>query len=157
MFSLEVLIMISAIVFCIGGLLGAFISRSMFPPEQQKALEESLSNSRKELDQYQKDVAQHFAETAQLVNNLTQSYKNVHDHLASGALQLTNAEITQSMIAAGDQKLGLEAQESLDEQQVQAPRDWAPKAPGQTGTLSEEFGLDDSIEQHSPNDNKHSA
>ncbi|WP_370981397.1 YhcB family protein [Agaribacterium sp. ZY112] len=142
MFSLEVLIMVSAIVFCLGGLLGAIISRSIFPPEQQKQLEENLNNSRKELDQYQRDVAQHFAETAQLVNNLTQSYKSVHDHLATGALQLTNAEITQSMLSAGDESLGLDTPEQLEEQHIEPPRDWAPKPAGQTGTLSEEYGLE---------------
>lgn len=149
MFSVEVLIMISAIVFCLGGLLGAFISRTMFPPEQQKMLEESLSSSRKELDQYQREVAQHFADTAKLVQNLTQGYKEVHDHLANGALQLTNSEITQQILEAGDKSLGIDSPESLNEQHVEAPRDWAPKVPGQTGTLSEEYGLADSNEQNS--------
>ena len=142
MFSLEVLLMIAAIVFCVGVLLGAIISRSMFPPEQQKSLEESLKNSRQELDNYQKDVAKHFADTAELVHNLTRSYKSVHDHLAKGALSLTNAEITHQILSAGDKSLGLEATEVLDDQEhVEPPRDWAPKVPGQTGTLSEEYGL----------------
>lgn len=143
MFSVEFLIMVSAFVFCAGALLGAIVSRTMFPPEQQKQLEESLKTSRQELDQYQREVAQHFADTAKLVNNLTQSYKDVHDHLAGGALQLTNPEITQQMLEAGDKSLGLEAQDSLNEHDVQAPRDWAPKVPGSAGTLSEEYGLGD--------------
>ena len=147
MFSVEFVIMVSAIVFCVGGLLGALISRTMFPPEQQKQLEESLKTSCQELDQYQREVAQHFADTAQLVNGLTQSYKNVHDHLASGALKLTNPEITQQMLEAGDKSLGIDAPEDLDEQSVQAPRDWAPKMPGDAGTLSEEYGLVDDEEE----------
>ena len=150
MFSFEVLIMVSAIVFCVGGLLGAIISRTMFPPEQQKQLEESLNTSRQELEQYQREVAQHFADTAHLVNNLTQSYKNVHDHLAGGALKLTNPEITQQMLEAGDNSLGIDSSEELDKQNVEAPRDWAPKMPGQTGTLSEEYGLDDQDENDTP-------
>ncbi len=149
MFSLEVLIMVAAIIFCIGGLLGALISRTMFPPEQQKQLEESLKTARQELDQYQREVAQHFADTAELVHNLTRNYKDVHDHLAKGALNLTNPEITRQMMAAGDKSLGIEASADIDEQQVEAPRDWAPKVPGQTGTLSEEYGLDD-IERTEP-------
>lgn len=146
MFSLEVLIMACAIVFCLGGLLGAIISRSMFPPEQQKMLEESLKTSRSELDHYQREVSQHFAETAQLVQNLTESYKGVHDHLATGALKLTNPEITQQILEAGDKGLGIDAPDSLNEQEVQAPKDWAPKMPGQAGTLSEEYGLIDTEE-----------
>lgn len=142
MFSLEFLIMVTVIVFCLGSLLGAFISRSFFPPEQQKQLEQNLQSSREELEQYQQDVAQHFADTAKLVQNLTESYKDVHDHLASGALKLTNPEITQRVLAAGDKNLGIEAQEGLEDQVVEAPRDWAPKTPGQAGTLSEDYGLE---------------
>lgn len=141
MFSVEFLIMVSVLVFCVGALLGAVISRVMFPPEQQKKMEENLKASRQELDQYQQEVAQHFADTAQLVNNLTQSYRDVHDHFAGGALKLTNPEITQKILEAGDSSLGIEAQNSLNEHDVQAPRDWAPKVPGSTGTLSEEYGL----------------
>lgn len=152
MFSLEVLLMACVIVFCVGGLLGAFISRSIFPPEQQKILEESLSSSRKELDHYQREVAQHFADTAELVQNLTKSYKDVHDHLAKGAVNLTNAEITQQILKAGDDSIGIDAKESLGEHTLEVPRDWAPKSPGQTGTLSEEYGLND-IEH---NDSTHS-
>ncbi len=143
MFSLEFLILISAIVFCVGGLVGALISRSMFPPEQQKQLEESLRTSREELDQYQREVAKHFADTAQLVHKLTESYKDVHDHLAKGALSLTNPEITQQMLAAGDKTLGIEVEDTLDNEKVEAPKDWAPKKPGSAGTLSEEFGLEE--------------
>lgn len=147
MFSLEAVFMISAIAFCVGGLLGAFISRSLFPPEQQKILEENLQASKQELDQYQREVAEHFASTAKLVQNLTRSYKEVHDHLASGALKLTSPEITQQVLAAGDETLANSALESLEDQQVEAPRDWAPKVPGQEGTLSESFGLSSENEE----------
>jgi len=139
--SLEAVFMISAIVFCVGGLLGAFISRNLFPPEQQKMLEENLQNTKQELDQYQREVAEHFAETAKLAQNLTQSYKEVHDHLSKGALQLTSPEITQQVLAAGDKSLGISSPEVLEDQEVEPPRDWAPRVPGQSGTLSEDYGL----------------
>ncbi len=155
-FSLEALIMVCAITLCIGGLIGAVISRTLLPPEMQKDLEQRLQSSREELDQYQHDVAQHFADTSKLVANLTRSYKDVHDHLAKGAIELTNAEISKKIIEAGDPHLGLEAKEALDEVSFEAPKDWAPKTPGQAGTLSEEFGLsdhheDDNIEQLTAN------
>lgn len=137
-----ILIMVGAITFCVGGVLGALISRSLFPPEQQKLLEDSLSSTRAELEKYQHDVAQHFADTAALVNNLTQSYREVHEHLARGAVQLTSAEIGREILRAGDETLGIEAKDLLQEH-VEAPRDWAPKAPGQKGALSEDYGLDD--------------
>ncbi|WP_246434535.1 YhcB family protein [Teredinibacter haidensis] len=152
MFSLEILVMVSAIVFCVGGLLGAVISRTLMPPEQQKELEKSLQLTRQELNQYQQDVAQHFAETSKLVHNLTQSYKDVHEHLAKGAVQLTNSEISRQILEAGESTLGIEVGNSIEEVQPQAPRDWAPKTPGQTGTLSEEYGLSDDPSQTETNE-----
>ncbi|MFT7559841.1 MAG: uncharacterized membrane-anchored protein YhcB (DUF1043 family) [Flavobacteriales bacterium] len=142
MVSFGILIMVGAIALCIGGLVGALISRSLFPPEQQKKLEESLSSTRNDLQKYQSDVANHFAETAKLVNTLTDSYKDVHEHLARGATKLSNAEISREMLRAGDEKLGISPGDILQEG-VQPPKDWAPKIPGQTGTLSEEYGLDE--------------
>ena len=144
MFSLETVLMIGAIVFCVGALLGAIISRAFIPPQKQKGLEASLSAARDELSLYQKDVADHFAETSQLVNNLTNSYKDVHQHLAKGAVRLTNAEISQQILDAGDPELGLETKdETLQVHMFEPPRDWAPKTPGSKGALSEEYGLDD--------------
>lgn len=148
MFSLEILLMISAIVFCVGGLIGAVISRSLVPPEQQRDLEKSLDLARQELNQYQQEVAQHFADTSKLVNNLTQSYREVHEHLAKGAISLTNSEIGRDMLATGDPHLGIEAKFEMDDIKYEAPKDWAPKTPGQKGTLSEDYGLKDDDELH---------
>ena len=146
MFSLETLIMVSAIVFCIGGLLGAVISRTLLPPEMQKDLEHRLESSRGELEKYQQDVAQHFAETSQLVANLTQSYKEVHDHLARGAINLTNSEISKKILEAGDSKLGIEASDAMEDTQIEPPKDWAPEA----GALSEDYRLNDDNAEEDP-------
>lgn len=147
MVSLEALVMVSAVVFCVGGLVGAIISRTLIPPAQQKELENSLAAARKELDNYHQDVAQHFAETSRLVNNLTQSYKDVHEHLARGAIQLTNPEISKQILAAGDDQLGIEAHDLISEEGFHPPKDWAPKPPGRAGTLSEEYGLQDELDE----------
>lgn len=50
------------------------------------------------------------------------------------------------MLEAGDGNIGVEAGALLAETTVLPPRDWAPKTPGQKGTLSEEFGLLDEAE-----------
>lgn len=146
-FSLETLIMVGTILFCVGGLLGAVISRTFMPPTMQQDLELRLNNSRTELDKYQQDVAQHFADTSKLVSNLTRSYKEVHDHLAKGAFKLTNAEISKKILDAGDSSVGIEGKDALNELSFEPPRDWAPKSPGQAGTLSEEFGLVENTEE----------
>ncbi|SMF51200.1 hypothetical protein SAMN02745866_03231 [Alteromonadaceae bacterium Bs31] len=143
MFSLEILVAVGAVAAIIGALIGAIASRRLVPPEQQKELEQSLQLTRQELNKYQQDVAHHFAETSRLVNNLTQNYKDVHEHLAKGAVQLTNAEISKSFISGGDTALGIEVGEAINEVQPEPPRDWAPKTPGEAGMLSEEYGLSD--------------
>lgn len=146
MFTPETLIMVGAIVLCIGGLIGAVISRKFIPPEHQKELELNLQSAREDLKQYQQDVAQHFEETSRLVHNLTQSYREVHEHLARGAIHLTNSDISRQILEAGDGKLSAKAGAMLEETTVLPPKDWAPKTPGQAGTLSEEFGLNDDAE-----------
>lgn len=142
MYSLETMIMIAAIVFCVGALLGAIISRTLIPGNRQKGLEANLDATRNELNRYQTDVAEHFEHTSELVNKLTQSYKDVHQHLAKGAIQLTNAEIGQQILEAGEE-LQLQDKKTLDPKEFEAPKDWAPKSPGEKGTLSEEYGLDE--------------
>jgi len=137
--------MVGVIAFCVGGLVGAVISRTLMSPEKQKELEQSVHLTRQELNQYQQDVAQHFAETSKLVNNLTQSYKEVHEHLAKGAIQLTNAEISQRILAAAEGALSLRG-ESIDGVKPEPPKDWSPK----TGNLGEDFGLTE--DQNSPED-----
>lgn len=146
MFSLEFLIMAGTILFCLGGLLGALLGRTLIPTGNQKSLETNLQTARDELRHYQQSVASHFAETSHLVHNLTESYKDVHDHLAKGAITLTNAEITEKMIAAGEASLGLEAEDALKQHRVEQPKDWAPKA----GTLREDYGFDDFDTEISP-------
>ncbi len=142
MVSWEEVIVISSITLFIGGIIGVIIGRSL-TPKLQKSLELRLQESKEELDQYQHDVAQHFADTAKLVTNLTQSYKDVHDHLSKGAVELSSAEIAKQVVNAGDSALGIEAQGAVEDIHFEAPKDWAPKVPGQAGTLSEEFGLND--------------
>jgi uncharacterized membrane-anchored protein YhcB (DUF1043 family) len=56
---------------------------------------ERLQEAEQELSSYRDDVTKHFTETSRLVNNLTQSYRDVHEHLASSAMKLTNPAISQ--------------------------------------------------------------
>lgn len=54
---------------------------------------------------YRKDVAKHFVGTAGLVNNLTQSYKAVYDHLEEGAHSLIGEEFRKELGQASDPAL----------------------------------------------------
>jgi uncharacterized membrane-anchored protein YhcB (DUF1043 family) len=58
----------------------------------------SAAELRQQHDQFREQVTDHFAETAELVNKLTDSYKDVFDHLSSGAQQLADMEKLQQRL-----------------------------------------------------------
>ncbi len=154
MFTLSTLIIAVIAALVTGAAVGALLVKSLHPQEQQnREMETRLDKAETKLTDYQQEVSEHFAETSQLVNNLTQSYKDVHEYLANSALKLTNPDISRQLIEAGDGKLISSAatQEKSDEEGTEAPRDWAPKNPGDTGQLSEEFGLDNKHEEELKN------
>lgn len=144
MFSLDIVIAISLVCAVIGVAIGVVIARSWVPPEQQKALENRLSSAKQELDSYQQEVSKHFIETSRYVSELTQSYRELHEHLSKGALNLTSSDIGRQMLAAGDQ----EHEVNIEPSKVEPPKDWAPPR----NTLREDFGLNESDDSLPPTD-----
>ncbi|WP_439133196.1 YhcB family protein [Pseudomaricurvus sp.] len=148
MFTLSTLIITAIAALLIGGALGAILTKSLHPDEKQnRELENRVNKAEDKLKDYQQDVTEHFAQTSQLVNSLTQSYKEVHEYLADSALKLTNPDISRQLIDAADGKLlpaSSKAKDtsSRDEHGTMAPRDWAPRGADGKGQLSEDFGLD---------------
>ncbi len=143
MYTLSMLIIATLVALIIGGLIGTAITKSMQPnPQEHKDLEARLKQAETKLQGYQQEVSDHFSETSLLVNRLTHSYKEVHEHLANSALKLSNSEVSRQLIDAGDGTL-LETipEDAPDEELAEAPKDWAPKQPGDAGQLSEDFGL----------------
>ena len=58
--------------------------------------------------QFREEVNQHFVETAELINHLTDSYKAVFDHLSQGAERLVEDQVVQErMPKVGDQEVRL--------------------------------------------------
>ncbi|VAW40801.1 hypothetical protein MNBD_GAMMA01-257 [hydrothermal vent metagenome] len=58
----------------------------------------SIAEVEEKLNDYQQDVVQHFEQTADLVDELTQSYKKVFDHLGKSARELMTDEQIQIQI-----------------------------------------------------------
>ncbi len=146
MFTLSTLIGVAVLMLVIGCVIGALMVRTLSPQEQKsRNLESKLQESEKKLTQYQQEVTEHFAQTAKLVNTLTQSYRDVHEHLSSDALKLANVDISRQLLkdASSDSDNLLNSDSDMAEEDFQPPRDWAPKTPGSEGTLSENFGLRD--------------
>ena len=84
---------ISIISLVAGAMIGALAYR-LFAPSVQKAgkIKTELDVAREELDSYKTSVNQHFDKTSELVNNLTQDYVKVYQHLAEGAQTLGDSK-----------------------------------------------------------------
>ncbi|MGS2724191.1 YhcB family protein [Porticoccus sp. GXU_MW_L64] len=136
-------VVITALICLVAGaVIGMLLSR-LTNPEQQKVreLESKLQQAENSLKDYQQEVTEHFIQTSGLINNLTQSYKAVHEHMASSAMHLANPDISRQLVNAGTGKLTDNSSEPLAGTPPEPPKDYAPKAPG--GVLSEEYGLKD--------------
>lgn len=145
---MEDLWLISIISLLIGAVIGFLMGRSGNTSNRQAELAEQLDSTTKELENYKEEVNEHFEKTAALVNNLTNSYKEVHEHLATGAVDLCKAgTIDLALEPAMHAKIENqdnepeEPSEKTEEVTADIPRDYAPKSPEDEGTLSETFGL----------------
>ncbi len=82
-------VLIALLMLGIGIGLGVAIGRSMYSTEDHsEALQQEMDQLKKEYDDYRNSVNQHFATTSDLVNELTNSYRKVYQHLATGAQTL---------------------------------------------------------------------
>lgn len=143
------LLSIAALV--IGAIIGFLMGRSGGNNNKQAELAQQLENAQQELENYRAEVAEHFEKTASLVNNLTNSYKEVHEHLATGAQGLCQpGTINMALEPAMSPKLektdiseetSAPREKPESDTDIEPPRDYAPKAPEDEGTLSETFGL----------------
>ncbi len=151
MFSLLTTILVAATTLVIGGVLGGLLTRKLSSQEKKaQSLQAEVEKHKKQLSEYQQQVNDHFATTAKLVNQLTQNYRDVHEHLASDALKLANMDISRQLISdTNNDHIGIN-ERKLNEQIVEPPKDWAPKTEGEEGMLSESYGLKDEEEISPP-------
>lgn len=104
---------------------------------------EELENRIQELQRFHADyrehVSEHFNTTAELVQQMTDSYRDVYQHLARGAQDLCNEDIANRLLPSADNAMF--ASNELDA--LEQPKDYAPKrGNGNSGALSENFGLE---------------
>lgn len=153
--------MIALLGFAAGIGFGALIYHFTRPDSGSKSqkLAARIDEVERVHQKYEEDVANHFVQTADLVNRLTESYRDVHAHLAEGAqslcgnnedlrLQLESSLANRLMTKddpseteaaeTGEQDVAEEISEAFE-----PPKDYAPKAdPAEKGTLSEDFGIE---------------
>ena len=127
----------------IGGFLGWYFAVNSRGDNKRKVimdLESQLDQAAQSRADYEAEVTEHFAQTADLLHKLTDDYRAVYTHLADGAEQLCGDQvsISEAALTATDE----DAKRHLVE--VAQPLDYAPKKPDEQGQLSETFGLDQS-------------
>lgn len=137
------------IMFAAGSFAGYALAKSRNPDTRVRELEEHLTALQRKYEHYQDSVTSHFVSTAQMINTLSNNYREVHDHLQRGAEtlcadnrkhgssnpanafeRLDRVRDNTSTSAAGD-----------DHYALQPPRDYATKSPADKGTLDEDFGF----------------
>ncbi len=135
------LVSIAFVTALIGLVAGLLIGRFTAPGEtRHKDMERQLDEALQQQKAYRSEVVEHFNGTAKLLNKLTDSYREVHTHLAAGAHDLCegNGPVIPGRLADDQQPNALP---DLDD--IKPPLDYAPKAsPDDHGVLNERFGLD---------------
>ena len=131
------------ICLAIGAAAGYFLAgRLNASPTKISQLEQQLQDLQRSHARYKEEVSEHFSTTAGLVQQMTDSYRDVYQHLAIGAQELCSGDVASQLLPAASDGMFNRAL-TVDEAHVQAPRDYAPKqTPGQSGALSEGFGLE---------------
>ena len=118
---------LTLLVLLSGAVVGGLIAFVALPgPRQVKRLEAELDELRKEHEGYKGNVTQHFHRTAELVGEMTASYKAVYDHLATGAQALCEGPPALSSSGFGEPRLITEGSVKVGEQ------DDAPAAEAET-------------------------
>ena len=124
------------VAFLTGLVMGALMYHFMAGGRSGGNLRARVIELEAELKDYQNKVSDHFSTSAHLVNRLTESYRDIHEHLATSASELCTDELTRHRL--NDSLLSTQAINSKAIPTEQ-PKDYAPKAEADEGTLSENF------------------
>jgi uncharacterized membrane-anchored protein YhcB (DUF1043 family) len=138
---------ISIVAFALGTIIGLLIAgRLDVSPSKVKDLEEQVRKLKDSTSEYRDSVNDHFSMTAELVQHMTESYRDVYQHLASGAQDLCSGEVANKLLPAESDAVFETTNIPEEASPLAPPRDYAAKqSPDQKGALSEDFGLDKSV------------
>lgn len=91
--SLNSVLQIGIMALVAGALIGVLAYRLFSPSVKQSTkVKSELDAAREELTSYKTSVNQHFDKTSELVNEMTQNYVKVYQHLAEGAQTLGDSK-----------------------------------------------------------------
>lgn len=129
----------------IGVIIGVvFTSRLNTSPARVQELENQIRTLKETHSDYRENVSDHFSMTAELFQHMTESYKEVYQHLATGAQDLCSNEVASKLLPTKtDSVFENSADEDEETSGLNPPKDYATKQkPGQKGALAEDFGID---------------
>jgi|TARA_R110000772_G_scaffold64210_1_gene143656 hypothetical protein len=139
--DLSTLITVAIICLLSGAAIGYFILGRLKPEQQNRAaLEKQFGEMQQQQQEYQQQVSTHFDRTGELLNELAESYRSVHNHIVEGAQNLHASGIS-PLQALPEGRPVLESK-STKATPSAPPLDYAPRQPGKKGALHEEFGMD---------------
>lgn len=92
----QIFYLLSAVL--LGTVIGALIMYFVSNNKKDNNPEAAIAEVENKLKNYQEEVSSHFEETADLIDDLTQSYKKVFDHMSKSAKQLMSEEQIQLQI-----------------------------------------------------------
>ena len=141
-YSSEIVLAIAVIAVITGLIVGLLMGRRTSNGEKKhRDIALKLDQVMQDKKSYEAEVVQHFSETAKLLNNLTDSYREVHNQLAQGADKLCHGAGPVSLERLENKYDPAEIPAHLAH--IEPPLDYAPKkAPDEKGMLNEEFGLE---------------
>lgn len=121
-----------------------FASRLSISPSRIEELEKQILDLKESHTDYRDNVSDHFGMTAELVQHMTESYREVYQHLATGAQDLCSNEVARKLLPAESESV-FENNGNEEPGGLSPPKDYAAKQnPEQKGALAEDFGLDKS-------------
>jgi hypothetical protein len=136
-------VLIALVALSVGGLAGFFAGRGWsVRHDKTAALSRQLDETHAEYAHYQDQVDRHFHKTAELINNLTHTYSDMHQHLSDGAQRLSKRTLAKTSI---DQNFLHNSSQapilvSNSTNATEPPKDYAPKPADEPGALDESYG-----------------
>ena len=121
----------------------AFASRLNTSPSHVQELENQIRSLKESHNEYKDNVSDHFSLTAELFQHMTESYREVYQHLANGAQDLCSSEVANKLLPAEVDAGFEETKQKEAAKELIPPKDYAVKrSSGQIGALSEDFGIE---------------
>lgn len=138
----------------IGFIIGVLYVQRQNTPKRTQQIASLLEDLQARHDNYQSQVRDHFETSSQLVNELTQRYRQLHNHLQSGAEALCNdpkrppsenpSRHFMPLTGPTNEPVIIDSYAQAadgDYSSYQPPRDYATKDPSDKGMLDERYGL----------------